>query len=103
MPTVTKLNSLSELPRVYKNSKRAWTDNEIETLKSLLSQGHSYKRIGRDMGRTKAAVQTKASVERLINRGGGQKDPPHSFEALKTTQEVLKSLGYRLAITKLEQ
>lgn len=105
MPTVTKLNSLSELPRVYKNGKRSWTNEDLGILKHLLSQGHTYKKIGRELNRTTAAVQTKASVKGLAKHRGGavKKELPHSFEALKTTQEVLKSLGYRLAITKLEQ
>lgn len=68
MPTITKLNDLSDLPKVYKNGRRSWIKSEVDQLAQLVSSGKSNKKIAREINRTKAAVQTKISLEGLRKR-----------------------------------
>lgn len=107
MTTVSKIDSLSELPRAYnkKGRKRSWQPDELAILSNFYKQGMKPGRLAKKLNRKEASVRTKLTSLGLLKSpklvtGGGKE---YGIEALIQAQAVLKLLGYRIAITKLEQ
>ena len=53
------------MPKYIRNSGKPWTDNEIKQLKKLAAQNTPTRVIGLKLGRTEAAIRTKASEQNI--------------------------------------
>lgn len=53
------------MPRYNRNSGKAWTANDVERLAQLAQQNTPTRIISLKLGRTPAAVSTRASQEKI--------------------------------------
>jgi len=58
------------MARSPKNNRRTWTTSEKRNLVSLYKRGANIKAIGRQLGRSTAAVYKRVSVLGVVNRRG---------------------------------
>ncbi len=49
------------MPKYTRNTGKAWTSSEVNNLKNLASENTPTRVIGLKLGRTEAAIRTKAS------------------------------------------
>lgn len=109
-----KLTSFDQLKKLTGNlGAKRWTRSEDDELKKLWALGEDDETIARKINRSKHGVQMRRSKLKIVGKRKGGKtlatrrpakptpDIINDVEGLRTTQAVLKSLGYKLAIVKL--
>ena len=98
-------------------SWRKWTRQDKMQLRVLFNSGRSDEEMARELNRSVGAVKQQRSnigatkFRKTKRRTPAAKAAPatitsvkiEEIKALKITQEVLKSLGYKLALMKLEK
>lgn len=113
--TLEQIRSFQNLRK--KLTYNRWTPEANDELKTLWAMHQDDVLISKKIGRSESSIAQQRYKLGLVKfkkkpgkvldirrpQGGGQEPKEYGLEALIQTQAVLKILGYRLAITKLEQ